>query len=299
MSMPRENLHDLIAFVAVARERSFTRAAAQLGISQSTLSHKIRALEERLGLRLLTRTTRSVTPTDAGDHLLQSLAPHFEQIDHELAALGDLRDKPAGTIRITATDYAINTIVWPKLSKLLSEYPDIKVEISIDYALRDIVADRFDIGVRSGDQVAKDMIAVRIGPPFRMAMVASPAYLRKRPAPTAPEHLLEHDCINLRLPTRGGLLPWDLRKGAKETQVRVDGRIIVTNTYQKLDAALGGFGIAYLPEDLAQPHIDKRRLVPLMQEWWIPLPGQHAYYPSRRQSSRALQVIIEAMRHRS
>lgn len=296
--MPRENLHDLIAFVAVARERSFTRAAAQLGISQSTLSHTIRALEERLGLRLLTRTTRSVTPTEAGDRLLQNLAPHFEQIDLELAALGDLRDKPAGTIRITATDYAINTIVWPKLSKILPDYPDIKVEISIDYALRDIVADRFDIGVRSGDQVAKDMIAVRIGPPTRMAIVAAPSYLRKREPPATPEQLLEHNCINLRLPTHGGLLPWELKKGANEKQVRVDGQLVVTNTYQKLEAVLGGFGIACMPEDLVQPHLDKRRLVPLLEDWWIMLPGQHAYYPSRRQSSRALQVVVEALRHR-
>ena len=297
--MPRENLHDLLAFVAVARERSFTRAAAQLGISQSTLSHKIRGLEERLGLRLLTRTTRSVTPTDAGDRLLQNLAPHFEDIDSELAALGDLRDQPAGTIRITATDYAINTIVWPKLARLLPQYPDIKVEISMDYALRDIVADRFDIGVRSGDQVAKDMIAVRIGPPTRMAVVAAPAYVRKHGEPTAPEQLLDHDCINLRLPTHGGLLPWELKKGSKETQVRVEGQVVVTNTYQKLDAVLAGFGIAYMPEDLVLPHLEKRRLVPLLQDWWITLPGQHAYYPSRRQSSRALQLVIEALRHRS
>jgi DNA-binding transcriptional LysR family regulator len=296
--MARENLHDLIAFVAVARERSFTRAAAQLGISQSTLSHKIRGLEERLGLRLLTRTTRSVSPTDAGERLMQSLAPHFDEIDTELASLGDLRDKPAGSIRITATDYAAETIIWPKLAKLLPEYPDIKVEISIDYALRDIVADRFDIGVRFGDQVAKDMIAVRIGPPVRMAIVGSPAYLRKRGDPTAPEQLLAHDCINLRLPTHGGLLPWELKKKSKEIQVRVEGQLVLSNAYQTLEAAVRGFGLAYLPEDLAEVHVAKGRLKLVMQDWYPTMPGQHAYYPSRRQSSRALQIVIEALRHR-
>lgn len=297
--LARENLHDLIALVAVARERSFTRAAAQLGISQSTLSHKIRALEERLGLRLLTRTTRSVSPTDAGQRLLQNLAPLFDEIDGELAALGELRDKPAGTIRITATDYAANTLIWPKLVKVLLEYPDIKVEISIDYALRDIVADRFDIGVRSGDQVAKDMIAVRIGPPVRMAIVASPAYVRRRRTPSAPEHLLDQECINLRLPTRDSLLAWELKKKSKEVQVRVDGQLVLTNTYQMIEAALAGFGLAYVPEDLAEPHMAKGRLVPVMQDWWPTFPGQHAYYPSRRQSSRALQIVIEALRYRA
>jgi DNA-binding transcriptional LysR family regulator len=295
--MQRENLHDLVAFVAVARERSFTRAAAQLGIAQSTLSHKIRSLEERLGVRLLTRTTRSVSPTEAGERLLVKLAPQFEQIDAELAAVGELRDKPAGTVRITATDYSANTIIWPRLSKVLPQYPDIKVEISIDYGLRDIVADRFDIGVRSGDQVAMDMIAVRIGPPFRFAIVGSPAYLRKHAPPSRPEELLMHNCINLRLPTHGALMPWELKK-AKEVQVRVDGQLIVTNTYQMIEAALAGFGLAYIPEDLAQPYISKGRLAAVMQGWWITLPGLHAYYPTRRQSSRALQLVIEALRYR-
>jgi DNA-binding transcriptional LysR family regulator len=296
--MPRENLHDLIAFVAVARERSFTRAAAQLGIAQSTLSHKIRGLEERLGLRLLTRTTRSVSPTEAGERLLVNLSPQFEQIDAELAAVGELRDKPAGNIRITATDYSANTLIWPKLAKVLPQYPDIKVELSIDYGLRDIVADRFDIGVRSGDQVAKDMIAVRIGPPFRFAVVGSPAYLRKHAAPAKPEDLLRHDCINLRLPTHGALLPWELKK-TKEVQVRVDGQLIVTNTYQMIEAALSGFGLAYIPEDLAQPYIAKGKLVGVMPGWWPTMPGLHAYYPTRRQSSRALQIVIDALRYRS
>jgi DNA-binding transcriptional LysR family regulator len=296
--MPRENLHDLLAFVAVARERSFTRAAAQLGISQSTLSHTIKALEERLGMRLLTRTTRSVSPTEAGERLLNTIAPRFEEIEAELAALGELRDKPAGTIRITATDYAANTVLWPRLAKVLPDYPELRVEISIDYALRDIVEDRFDIGVRSGDQVAKDMIAVRLGPPRRMAMVASPAYLQRYPAPTTPQQLMEHRCINLRLPTYGGLLPWELARGGESLQVRVEGQVTVTNTYQKLEAALGGLGIATLPEDLAQPHVDSGRLRWVLEEWFPTLPGQHAYYPSRRQSSRALQVVIDAIRYR-
>jgi DNA-binding transcriptional LysR family regulator len=295
--MPRENLHDLLAFIAVARERSFTRAAAQLGISQSTLSHTIKALEERLGVRLLTRTTRSVAPTDAGERLLRNIAPRFAEIEAELAAVGELRDRPAGTIRITATDYAANTILWPRLAKVLPDYPELRVEVSIDYGLRDIVEDRFDIGVRSGDQVAQDMIAVRLGPPRRMAMVASPEYLQRHPAPTSPQQLMQHRCINLRLPTHGGLLPWELECAGEGLQVRVEGQVIVTNTYQKLQAVLGGLGIATLPEDLAQPHVDGGRLRWVLQEWFPTLPGQHAYYPSRRQSSRALQVVIEAIRH--
>jgi len=294
--MPRANLHDLIAFVAVARERSFTKAAAQLGISQSTLSHKMRTLEERMGLRLLTRTTRSVSTTDAGERLLQSLSPHFEQIDAEVEAVVDLREKPSGIVRITATDYAANTVIWPKIAKVLPQYPDIKIELSIDYGLRDIVADRFDIGVRSGDQVAKDMIAVRIAPPFRMAIVGSPAYLRNRAPIESPEGLLQHNCINLRLPTHGGLLPWELKKKTKEVQVRVEGQVTVTNTYQMIEAALAGFGLAYVPEDLAQPFVDKRRLRGVLQDWWPTYPGLHAYYPDRRQKSRALQVVIDALR---
>lgn len=298
-TMPRENMHDLIAFMAVARERSFTRAAAQLGISQSTLSHTIKALEQRLGLRLLTRTTRSVAPTEAGERLLQNIGPHFEDIEAELAALGELRDKPSGTIRITATDYAANTILWPRLAPVLAANPDLKVEISIDYELRDIVADRFDIGVRSGEQVAKDMIAVRIGPDQRMAVVAAPAYLKHRPEPITPQDLAQHNCINLRLPTYGGLLPWELHHDGKPLQVRVDGQVIVGNVYQKLEAALAGAGLAHIPENLAQPFVAQRRLRYVLQDWYTTYPGQHAYYPSRRQSSRALQIVIEALRYRS
>ena len=296
--MPRHNLHDLLAFLAVAREQSFTRAAAQLGVSQSTLSHTVKQLEARLGVRLLTRTTRSVAPTEAGERLVQTLVPHFQEIEAEIAAIGDLRDKPAGTVRITATDYAADTILWPKLSKLLLGHPDIRVEMSIDYALLDIVADRFDIGIRAGDQVAKDMIAVRIGPDRRMAIVASPAYLKRRPAPSTPRTLIEHNCVNLRLPTHGGLMPWELAKGREMLQVRVEGQVVLTNTYQMLEAALRGVGLAYVPDDLAQPHIEGGRLRKVLEDWWPTLPGQHAYYPSRRQSSRALQLVIDALRLR-
>ena len=293
------HLHDLIAFIAVARERSFTRAAAQLGISASTLSHTVRTLEERLGVRLLTRTTRSVSVTDAGDQLLASVAPHFEEIDAGIAAVGELRDKPAGTIRITTTDYAARTILWPKLSKMLASHPDIKVEIVIDYGLSDIVAERYDIGVRSGDQVARDMIAVRVGPDQKMAVVGSPAYLRKHPPPASPQQLTEHNCINLRLPTHGGLLPWELKKGRKTVQVRVEGQLTFGGTYQMLDAALAGHGLAYVPADIALPHVERRQLAWVLEDWFPNLPGQHAYYPSRRQSSRALTVVIDALRHRA
>ena len=296
--MPREDMHDLLAFVAVARERSFTRAAGKLGISQSTLSHKIRELEQRLGVRLLTRTTRSVSPTEVGERLLHTVAPRFEEIEAELAALGDLRERPAGTIRITATDYSANTLVWPKLSKVLHEYPDIKVEIVSDYGLSDIVADRFDIGVRWGDMVAQDMIAVRIGPDRRMVIVGSPDYLREHPAPTTPQQLVAHNCINLRLPTSGGVLAWELRRAGREMQVRVDGQLTFGSAFQMLDGALAGYGLAYIPEDLAVPHVKAGRLRWVLEEWYPTFPGHHAYYASQRQASRALMVVIEALRHR-
>jgi DNA-binding transcriptional LysR family regulator len=291
-------MHDLLAFVAVARERSFTRAAGKLGISQSTLSHKIRELEQRLGVRLLTRTTRSVSPTEVGERLLHTVAPRFEEIEAELAALGDLRERPAGTIRITATDYSANTLVWPKLSKVLHEYPDIKVEVVSDYGLSDIVADRFDIGVRWGDMVAQDMIAVRIGPDRRMVIVGSPDYLRRHPAPTTPQQLVAHNCINLRLPTSGGVLAWELRRAGREMQVRVDGQLTFGSAFQMLDGALAGYGLAYIPEDLAVPHVKAGRLRWVLEEWFPTFPGHHAYYASRRQASRALMVVIEALRHR-
>src|SRR3954454_4445705 len=244
--MPRRTLDDLLAFVAVAREGSFTKAAAKLSVSQSALSHTIRGLEERLGLRLLTRTTRSVAPTEAGERLLRTVGPRFDEIDSELAALSALREKPAGTVRITATENAADTILVPKLAPLLREYPDIKVEIMIDYGLTDIVAERFDAGVRSGEQVAKDMIAVRIAPDMRMAVVGAPSYFRKRPAPKKPQELIQHNCINLRLPTHGGVYAWEFEKGGRELKVRVDGQMAFNATAQMLNAALAGLGLAYV-----------------------------------------------------
>jgi DNA-binding transcriptional LysR family regulator len=296
--MPSDNLNDLRAFLAVARERSFTRAAARLGVSQSALSHTIRALEERLGLRLLTRTTRSVSPTEAGERLLQNLGPRFAEIEAELAALTELREKPAGTIRITATEYAADTILWPKLAKVLPEYPDIKVEIIIEQGLTDIVTERYDAGVRLGEQVAKDMIAVRVGPDMRMAVVGAPSYFAKRSPLRKPQELISHNCINLRVPTRGGLYAWEFEKGNRQLKVRVEGQLVFNGTTQMLNAALAGFGLTYVPEDLAQPHLAKGRLKRVLAHWCPPFSGYHLYYPSRRQLTPAFALIVEALRHR-
>jgi DNA-binding transcriptional LysR family regulator len=297
--MQRENFNDILAFLAVARERSFTKAAAQLGVSQSALSHAIRGLEARLGLRLLTRTTRRVSPTEAGERLVLTVAPRFEEIEAEMEALRELREKPAGTIRITAVDYAADTILLPKLTKFLTEYPDVKVEITIDYGLTDIVAERFDAGVRSGEQVAKDMIAVRIGPDMRMAVVGAPSYFAKRSAPKKPQDLNDHSCINLRLPTHGGLYAWEFERGGRELKVRVDGQLIFNGTVQMLNAALAGFGLAYVPEDLAQPHVARGRLKRVLEDWCPPFPGYHLYYPSRRHSSPAFALLVDALRYRT
>jgi DNA-binding transcriptional LysR family regulator len=295
--MQRGNLDDLLAFVAVGRERSFTKAAAKLGVSQSALSHTIRALETRLGVRLLTRTTRSVSPTEAGERLLHTLGPRFEEIDAELAALSELREKPAGTIRITATQHAIDTLLWPKLAKFLSRYPDIKVEIAAESGLTDIVAQRYDAGVRSGEQVAKDMIAVRVGPDIRIAVVGAPSYFKTRPEPKKPQDLVGHDCINLRLPTLGGLYAWEFEKGARALKVRVEGQLVFNGTFQMLNAALAGFGLAYVPEDAAQPYLAKGRLKRVLEDWCAPYSGYHLYYPSRRQSSAAFVLLVDALRH--
>jgi len=292
------NLNDLVAFLAVGQERSFTKAAAKLGVSQSALSHTIRGLEERLGLRLLTRTTRSVAPTEAGERLLRTVGPRFEEIDTELAALSELREKPAGTIRITATDYAADTILWPKLTKFLRQYPDIKVEVVIDYGLTDIVAQRFDAGVRSGEQVAKDMIAVRIGPDLRMVVVGAPTYFAARSKPTRPQELVGHNCINLRLPTHGGLYAWEFEKDGHALKVHVEGQLVFNGTFQMLNAALAGFGLAYVPEDVAQPHLAKRRLTRVLEEWCPPYSGYHLYYPSRRQPTPAFSLLVDALRYR-
>jgi DNA-binding transcriptional LysR family regulator len=296
--MQRGNMNDLLAFLAVGQERSFTKAAAKLGVSQSALSHTIRGLEERLGLRLLTRTTRSVSPTEAGERLLHTIGPRFEEIEAELAALSELREKPAGTVRITATDYALETILWPKLRRFLPRYPEIKVEIIVDYGLTDIVAERFDAGVRIGEQVAKDMIAVRIGPDIRIAVVAARSYFEGRSEPERPQDLIGHNCINLRLPTRGGLYAWEFEKDGRELRVHVDGQLVFNGTFQMLNAALAGLGLAYVPEDVAQPYLTKGRLKRVLEDWCPPYSGYHLYYPSRRQPTPAFALLVEALRHR-
>ena len=296
--MLRGNLDDLLAFVAVARERSFTRAAARLGVSQSALSHTMRELEARLGVRLLTRTTRSVSPTEAGERLLNTVGPRLEDIEAELGALGELRDKPAGTIRLTATEYAADEILLPKLAKLLRAYPDIKVEIVIDYGLTDIVAQRFDAGVRSGEQVAKDMIAVRIAPDMRIAVVGAPSYFKRQPEPKRPQDLVNHNCIKLRLPTHGGVYAWEFEKAGRELRVRVDGQLTYNTTAQMFSAALAGLGLAYVPEGLAKPHVAKGRLKRVLTDWCPPYSGYHLYYPSRRQPSAAFALLVDALRER-
>ncbi len=297
--MPRQSFDDLLAFLAVARAGSFTRAAAHLGLSQSALSHTVRALELRLGVRLLSRTTRSVAPTEAGERLLRTLAPRVEEIEAELAAVRELRDKPAGTIRITTAGHAADTILWPKLAKLLPDYPDIKVEIIVDYGLIDIVAQRYDAGVRLGEQVQKDMIAVRIGPDMRMAVVGTPDYFARRPPPVImPQDLAAHDCINMRLPTYGELLPWEFERDGHALNARVEGQWVFSSSPPMLQAALAGLGLAYLPEDMVLEHVADGRLVRVLEEWCEPFTGYHLYYPSRRQSSRAFALIVDALRHR-
>ena len=296
--MPRENFNDLFAFVAVAREGSFTRAAAQLRVSQSALSHTLRALETRLGIRLLTRTTRSVSPTEAGARLLQTLGARFEEIEAEVAALSDLRDKPAGTIRITAAEHAASTVLWPKLEKFLPNYPDIHVELIVDYKLIDIVAERYDLGVRLGDQIEKEMVAVRISPDFHMAVVAAPGYFARHAPPQTPHDLAEHNCINLRLPTHGGIYAWEFENQGCELKVHVQGQLVFSNSPAMLRAALAGFGVACVPEDIAHEHIASGRLVQVLREWCPDFPGYHIYFPKRRQSLPALSLVIDALRHR-
>ena len=298
--MPRDSLNDLAGFLAVARERSFTRAAAQLGVSPSALSHAMRGLEERLGVRLLTRTTRSVAPTEAGERLLQRIGPHFEGIETELAALSELRTKPAGTVRITALDHAAEAILWPAVARLLPDYPDIVVEISVDNALTDIVEGRFDAGIRLGEQVARDMIAVPIGPAMRMACVGAPAYLARAaaPPPAAPHDLAAHACINLRFATSGGLYAWEFEKDGRELRVRVEGPLILNDPRMIRRAALAGFGLAFLPEDHVADDLAAGTLVRLLDDWTPPFPGYHLYYPSRRQHSPAFALLLEALRYR-
>jgi DNA-binding transcriptional LysR family regulator len=294
----QENFNVLASFAVVAKERSFTRAAAKLGISQSALSQSIRGLEERLGLRLLTRSTRSVAPTEAGQRLLATIAPSFDEIESALVALKELREKPAGTIRITAGEHAAISVLQPALKQFLPDYPDITIEIIVDYGLTDIVAEGYDAGVRMGEQVAKDMIAVRIGPDMRMAVVGSPSYFEKHPPPRTPQDLAAHQCINMRLPTYGGLFAWDLEKDGREINVRGDGQLVFNNLGMRLSSALDGLGLAYIPEDQAIPHITAGRLIRVMEDWCPYFPGYHLYYPSRRHSSLAFSLLVDILRYR-
>jgi len=296
--MKRGSLDGLGALIAVGREHSFTKAAAKLGLSQSALSQTIRQLEERLGVRLLARTTRRVSLTEAGERLVGTAAPRIEEIEAELDAVSELREKPAGTIRITATEYATDAILLPKLAKLLRDYPDIKMEIVIDYGLTDIVAHGLDAGVRSGEQVARGMIAVRIAPDMRMAVVGSPSYFKNRSEPKKPQDLIGHNCITLRLPTHGGLYAWEFEKGGRELKVRVEGQVTFNTTAQMLNAALVGLGLAYVPEGMAQPYLSRGHLKRVLEDWCLPYPGYHLWYPSRRQSSAAFALLVDALRHR-
>lgn len=295
--MERRNLSDLVALLAISREGSFTKAAAQLGVSQSALSHTVRSLEERLGVRLLTRTTRSVAPTAAGERLLAGVGPRLEEIDGELAALIATRDKPAGTIRVTAGEHAVRSVLWPRLDGFIAAYPDIRVEVNLESRLTDIVADRYDAGVRLGEQVAKDMVAVRIGPDWRMAVVGSPDYFTRRKVPHAPHELTGHNCINLRLPTYGGLYAWEFEKDGQKLNVRVDGQLTFNSSTPILAAALSGHGLACVPEEMAAPHIRDGSLRRVLRDWCPAFVGYHLYYPSRRQNSPAFQIFVEALRY--
>jgi DNA-binding transcriptional LysR family regulator len=296
--MRREELPDLLAFQAVAQARSFTRAAAQLGTSQAALSQTVRRLETRLGIRLLSRTTRTVAPTEAGELLLRTLGPAFDEIDSTLAALGEFREKPSGTIRITAGEHSAEMVLWPALERFLPAYPDIKVEVHVDNTLTDIVAGRYDAGVRLGEQVAKDMVAMRIGPEMRMAVVGAPFYFATRPRPKSPRDLTSHTCINLRLPTLGDLYAWEFEKSKRELNVRVEGPLVFNVTPLMLKAVLAGFGLACLFEDQVQVHIAEGRLVRVLADWCPPFPGYHLYYPSRRQPMPAFALLVEALRYR-
>jgi DNA-binding transcriptional LysR family regulator len=296
--MRRENVNDYLAFIAVAREQSFTKAAAQLGVSQSALSYTVRTLEARLGLRLLTRTTRSVSVTEAGERLLNSIGPHFDQIESEITALSGMRDKPAGTVRITTVEHAAETILWPKLTPLLLDYPDINIEIISEYGLKDIVADRYDAGVRLGEQVDKDMISVPLARNFCFAVVGAPSYFEGRQLPLTPHDLTEHSCIKLRLPTHGGFYLWEFDKDGRELKARIEGRAAFSTVSMMRRAALDGLGLAYLPEDQVEGAIDEGRLVRVLADWSPPRPAYHLYYPTRRQHSPVFALVLQALRYR-
>ncbi|NNU66101.1 LysR family transcriptional regulator [Rhizobium sp. WYCCWR 11152] len=296
--MRRQDFGELNAFMVVAEERSFTRAAAKLGTSQSTLSQTIRRLETRLGLRLLTRSTRSVAPTEAGERLLETLRPAFDDIDDRLAALTEFREKPAGTVRINATDQVAESLLWPALKRLLADYPDIQIELTAESGLTDIVAGRYDAGVRLGELVDKDMIAVRIGPEMRMVAVASPAYFARNPTPLTPHDLAKHECINLRLPSLGGLYAWEFEKDGHELRVRVEGSLAFNSGRLIIAAALDGFGIGYVTSDYADEPVKDGRLMSVLEDWSPPFAGYHLYYPSRRQLTPAFALVVDALRYR-
>ncbi|MBY2912561.1 LysR family transcriptional regulator [Rhizobium leguminosarum] len=295
--MERQNINDLMVFLVVARERSFTKAAAKFGVSQSALSHTLRQLEQRLGVRLLTRTTRSVSPTEAGERMLQSIGPLFDEIGSALDGLNILRDQPAGTVRLTAGDYQIQCYIWPKLRTFLQQYPDIRLELDVNYGLQDIVSEGYDAGVRFGEQIAKDMISVRIGPDVRFAVVAAESYFALRDIPTHPKDLMQHRCINLRLPTYGGLYAWEFEENGREIKIRVDGQLVFNTIYNVLEAALDGFGFAYVPEDIAKLHLGTGRLHRFLEDFSPYWEGFHLYYPSRRQSSPAFSLLVNALRY--
>lgn len=296
--MTVESYDQLAIFAVVAQERSFTRAAARLGMSQPALSRAMRQLEERLGVRLLARTTRSVAPTQAGEHLLQVIAPRFDEINNELALLSKFRDRPAGKLRITAGEHAAIAVLQPVLAQLLPDHPDLSIEIIVDYGLTDIVAEGYDAGVRLGEQVAKDMIAMRIGPDMRMAVVGSPAYFSRYPKPVIPADLVAHNCITLRMPTHGGLFMWEFEKNGQALNVRIEGQLVFNNIAMRLESALQGLGLAYMPEDAVRPHIEQGHLIRVLEDWCEPYSGYHLYYPSRRQSSPAFTLLREALRYR-
>lgn len=295
--MLKDNINDLISFMVVARERSFTRAAAQLGVSQSALSHAMRNLESRLDVRLLTRTTRNVSPTEAGEKLYQRLTPHLQEIEQEISALRDTRDRPAGNIRLTVGEHAMNTVIWPLIKPFMVQYPEINIEVTVDNGLTDIVDARLDAGVRLGEQVARDMIAVRIGPDMRMVVVGSPEYLTRYGVPQTPHDLAQHRCINMRLPTRGGLYAWEFEQNGEPLRVRVEGQLILNCLPQRIEAAEAGLGLAYVPEDTVLDSVAAGRLQYVLDDWCAPFPGYYLYYPSRRQHTTAFALLVEALRY--
>ncbi|TKC88317.1 LysR family transcriptional regulator [Trinickia terrae] len=295
--MARSDLSDITAFLSVAKEGSFTKAAAKLGVSQSALSQTVRNLEARLGLRLLTRTTRNVSPTEAGERLIQAVGPKLEEVEAELAALTALRDKPAGTVRIAAGELAAEMVLWPVIERLLPDYPDITIEIVVDNGLTNIVEQRLDAGVRLGEQVDKDMVAVRIGPDVRMAIVGTPSYFTRYPKPKVPQDLMAHNCINIRLPTAGGLYAWELEKEGRALKVRVEGQLVFNTATMAVKAACAGSGLAYVPEDRVLSHIENGELAQVLADWCPSFSGLHLYYPSRRQPTPAFAVVANALRH--